>query len=82
MSVHHIITYGPPWQNFLRRDQLGLIVNDRDDCRAANARLAARHDQKLIRLVGLSDVEGVRLRLLSLGIYASPQQAADLIEEK
>lgn len=80
MNVHRIITYGPHWTRFLRRDHQGRICNDRDDCRRSNARLAARHDRPLMRLVRLGDVEGVRLRLFDLGIYATTQQAADLIE--
>ncbi|KQZ45400.1 hypothetical protein [Ensifer sp. Root558] len=80
MNIHTIETYGQPWQNFLRRDHLGRIENERDDCRAANARLAARHDRKLMRLVRLGDVDGVRLRLCGLGIYSTSREATDLIE--
>lgn len=79
-TIHTIETFGPHWANFLRRDQTGRIVNDRDDCRRANARLAARHDRKLKRLIALGDVEACRHRLIDLGIYATAQQAADLIE--
>ncbi len=81
MNVHHIeIIPRPHWRRFLRRDQFGQIVNDRDECREANARHALRHDRRLWHLVERGDVEAARLRLCDLGIYASPQQAAALIE--
>lgn len=81
MNVHHVEIFPKPhWRRFLRRDQQGRIVNDRDDCRRSNARLAARYDRKLMHLVALGDIEATRRRLCDLGIYAGTQEAAALIE--
>lgn len=81
MNVHTIeFVPRPHWRRFLRRDYQGRIVNDRDDCRRANARLAALHDRRLKRLIALGDVDGTRRRLCDLGIYAGAQEAAALIE--
>ncbi|WP_457583153.1 hypothetical protein [Ensifer canadensis] len=69
--VHTIITYGPPWQNFLRRDREGRIA-DHGEARHANALWAAKNDRRLKRLVAARDAEGVCRRLKELGIQDVP----------
>lgn len=82
MNVHHVETYPRPhWRCFLRRDQTGRIAEYPAEARRANARLAARYDRKLRRLVALGDAGAVRRRLCHLGIWAlSCQEVAELIE--
>lgn len=81
MNLHRIITYGPDWRCFLRRDEEGRIENGRTDCRRANIAWAACHDRELRHLVDLGDVEGARRRLAVLGICADRYEVAALVEE-